>query len=102
MPELCEPLLVVQSLRLLVRSGKYVWPGLEPQLKRTQYYFEALVSETVVDLYPCIKKGSSRKMGSQQKLFTEVWPQVMANTFDELQVWQSHTPIFQTVLLQCA
>lgn len=86
---------VLQSLTLLVRSGKYVWPGLEPQLKSTESYFKALVSETVVEMYPSCMKGYSSKisskMGNQRKLFTDLWPQVMASTFDELQVCYSHT-----------
>jgi hypothetical protein len=71
--------------------GKHVWPGLRPQLKSTQAYFETVAAETIGELYPNMAsrgtnnlRSKSIKMG--QILYRKVWPQVMAQTFDELQV----------------
>lgn len=71
----------------LIRQGKAVWPGLEPQLKTTQSYFTNIVKETSGELLNSRVESTGRSFW--RILYLQVWPQVMAQTFDELQVFAS-------------
>lgn len=77
----------IQTLLRLIRQGKHVWPGLQPQLKTTQAYFTSMAKETVSELFPSISE--QRGPSPWRVLYLHVWPQVMAQTFDELQVLAS-------------